>query len=114
MIKHANEHKLKWFARLGYGARGLIYTVIGGLAVMSAIGVGGGTVDSKGAIQKVMQQPLGQTLLVILLIGLLGNVSWRAAPMATGFLALWLWGCLLSGYTAFWKQPGDGLMPEAS
>ncbi|NWN90634.1 DUF1206 domain-containing protein [Marinobacter adhaerens] len=77
MIKHANEHKLKWFARLGYGARGLIYTVIGGLAVMSAIGVGGGTVDSKGAIQKAMQQPLGQTLLVILLIGLLGYVSWR-------------------------------------
>lgn len=77
MKKPANEHKLKWFARLGYGARGLIYTVIGGLAVMSAIGVGGGTVDSKGAIQKVMQQPLGQTLLVILLVGLLGYVSWR-------------------------------------
>ena len=40
MNKPANEHKMKWFARLGYGARGLIYVVICGLAAMSAIGVG--------------------------------------------------------------------------
>ena len=77
MNKPANEHKMKWFARLGYGARGLIYVIIGGLAVMSAIGVGGGTVDSRGAIQKLMQQPLGQTMLVVLIVGLLGYVSWR-------------------------------------
>ena len=77
MNKPANEHKMKWFARLGYGARGLIYLVIGGLAIMSAIGVGGSTVDSRGAIQKVMLQPLGQTMLVVLVVGLLGYVSWR-------------------------------------
>ncbi len=77
MDKPAKEHKMKWFARLGYGARGLIYLVIGGLAIMSAIGVGGSTVDSRGAILKVMQQPLGHTMLVILVVGLLGYVGWR-------------------------------------
>jgi hypothetical protein len=44
---------------------------------MSAIGVGGSTVDSRGAILKVMQQPLGRTMLVILVVGLLGYVGWR-------------------------------------
>ncbi|MBL1272751.1 MAG: DUF1206 domain-containing protein [Oceanospirillales bacterium] len=77
MSKPTNEHKMKWFARLGYGARGLIYVMIGGLAIMSAIGMGGSTVDSRGAIQKLMQQPLGQTMLVVLVVGLLGYVSWR-------------------------------------
>lgn len=77
MTSRLNEHKLKWFARLGYGARGLIYIVVGGMAIMSAIGVGGSTVDSQGAIQQLMKQPLGQTMLVILFIGLLGYVGWR-------------------------------------
>ena len=54
MKNPANEHKMKWFARLGYGDRGLIYVVIGGLAVMSAIGVGGSKVDSRGAIMRCL------------------------------------------------------------
>ncbi|MDO6822976.1 DUF1206 domain-containing protein [Marinobacter sp. 1_MG-2023] len=77
MNNPAYEHKMKWFARLGYGARGLIYTIVGGLSLLSAIGAGGDTVDSRGAIQKVLQQPLGNTMLVILVAGLLGYVGWR-------------------------------------
>lgn len=77
MTKPINEHKMKWFARLGYGSRGLIYIIIGWLALLSALGAGGGKVNSKGAIEKVLQQPLGNTLLVVLVAGLLGYVGWR-------------------------------------
>src|SRR5688572_8142932 len=40
----------KWWAKMGYSARGAIYLVIGGLAVMTAAGAGGEITDTRGAI----------------------------------------------------------------
>ena len=68
----------KKLAQMGYGARGMVYLVIGGLALMAALGNGGKTTGSKGAINTILQQPLGNTLLVLLVIGLMGYVLWRA------------------------------------
>lgn len=59
-------------ARIGYGARGLIYVVIGVLAIMLAFGVSGSLQDQQGAIAFIGQQPLGKFLLGIVLIGLVG------------------------------------------
>lgn len=68
----------KRLAQLGYAARGVIYLVIGGLAMMAATGNGEGeTTDSEGAITKILEQPFGNTMLVILVIGLAGYVLWR-------------------------------------
>lgn len=64
-------------AKMGYGARGVIYVVIGGLAVMAAFSGSGKTTDSKGAITTILHQPLGHTMLTILVIGLAGYVLWR-------------------------------------
>lgn len=64
-------------ARFGYAAKGVVYMIIGGLAVQSAIGSGGETTGPVGAIHEVAQQPFGQILLVLLIIGLLGYVLWR-------------------------------------
>lgn len=67
----------KLFAKLGYAARGVIYLIVGGLAVMAAFGKGGQTTDTKGALMTVMSQPFGDALMVVLIIGLLGYASWR-------------------------------------
>lgn len=64
-------------AKMGYVARGAVYLVIGGLAVMAALGKGGETTDSKGAIIEIMHQPFGTFLLIVLVIGLFGFVLWR-------------------------------------
>ena len=62
--------------RMGYGARGLIYGIIGILALMVALRVSGSLKDPQGAIASIGQQPIGRILLVIILIGLVGYVLW--------------------------------------
>lgn len=77
MQEIALEPKFKKFARVGYAARGVIYLVIGGLAVMTALGEGGGTTDSKGAVTTIMNQPFGKIMVGLLIIGLIGYSCWR-------------------------------------
>ena len=67
-------HKLKLLARLGYGSRGVVYLMIGGLAMLAAFGNGGETTGSKGAMLKILEQPVGTTLMVIIIIGLISYV----------------------------------------
>lgn len=64
-------------ARFGYGTKGVVYAIIGILAVMAAFGAGGKTTGSKGAIRTIAAQPFGQILLILVAIGLLGYVIWR-------------------------------------
>ena len=72
------NQKFKTWAQLGYGARGVIYLVIGGLALLAAFGeTGGQTTNSKGAVLKILEQPFGDAMMVVLIIGLLGYSSWR-------------------------------------
>ena len=72
------DHPLKRWAQMGYGARGVIYLVIGGLALLTAFGERGGqTTNSKGAILKILEQPFGNLLIFLLIIGLLGYSTWR-------------------------------------
>ena len=69
--------KIAVLARMGYAARGVVYLVVGGLAVLAAMGQGGKTTDSKGALRTIMIQPFGEALLVVIILGLLGYSLWR-------------------------------------
>jgi len=62
--------------RVGYGVRGFIYGIIGLLAILVAIGVSGSLQDQQGAIASIGHQIIGQILLVIVLIGLVGYSLW--------------------------------------
>ncbi|MEJ2602527.1 MAG: DUF1206 domain-containing protein [Gammaproteobacteria bacterium] len=64
-------------ARAGYAARGVVYLVIGGLAVQAAFATGGGTTGSKGAIREMMSQPWGQFIVALIAAGLIGYAIWR-------------------------------------
>lgn len=66
-------------ARLGYAARGVVYVIVGGLAVLGALGKGGGTTDTKGALSTLLAQPFGSVLLAIVAFGLLCFGLWRLA-----------------------------------
>ena len=50
MASVAGKHPLEWLARSGYAARGIVYVIIGWLALVAAFGTGGGTTGSKGAL----------------------------------------------------------------
>jgi hypothetical protein len=68
---------LHFVARAGYAARGIIYLIVGGLAALAALGRGGGTTDSRGALSQVMSAPFGKFLLITIALGLLGYAAWR-------------------------------------
>ncbi len=64
-------------ARLGYAAKGFVYAIVGVLAVQTAIGQGGKTTDTRGALGTIAAQPFGQFLLVLVALGLIGYMVWR-------------------------------------
>src|SRR5579863_7402998 len=63
-------------ARLGYMVRGLVYAVIGILALQVALGMGGALTDPQGAIARLGKTPVGDVVLIVVLIGLIGYALW--------------------------------------
>ncbi|HLZ63416.1 MAG TPA: DUF1206 domain-containing protein, partial [Ktedonosporobacter sp.] len=68
-------------ARFGYATKGVVYLIIGGLAVQLAIGHGGSATDQHGALQTIYDQPFGKFLLAIVALGLLGFALWCFIPL---------------------------------
>ncbi len=62
--------------RLGYIARGLVYGVIGVLALEVALGIGGSLDDPQGAIVTMGKTPFGAIILYGILLGLIGYALW--------------------------------------
>lgn len=73
----AHHSRLELLARLGYAARGAVNLLIGLLALLAAFGQGGGATGSKGALQTLLFQPLGNLLLAVVALGLFGFALWR-------------------------------------
>lgn len=72
-----NSKAVEWLARLGVATRGIVYGLVGWLALLAAFHVGGTTTDRKGAIMAIYQQPFGKFLLIVLVIGLVGYALWN-------------------------------------
>ncbi len=66
-----------WLGRFGYAVKGVVYTIIGGLALQVAIGTGGQTTGPSGALGTIANQPFGQALLLLVGGGLFAYMSWR-------------------------------------
>lgn len=99
-VEQAGERTARhpWLRRagtIGYFSRGAVYGVIGVLALRLALGVGGRTTDSRGAVATLAQAPFGKVLVLALAIGLAGLTVWMLVdaigdPRGTrrsGFLA---------------------------
>jgi hypothetical protein len=69
--------------RLGLVAKGVLYAVVGILAVKVALGGREESPDKDGALNAIAQQPFGRGLLILLALGLAAYALWR---LAQGFL----------------------------
>ena len=74
---------LVMLGRAGYAAKGIVYVVIGALAAGAALGAGGGTTDSRGALSVIREGPMGTIALVAIGVGLLGYMAWRLVAAVT-------------------------------
>lgn len=71
-------------ARVGLVARGVVYVLVGALALQIAFGHGGAQADRTGALQLVARTPGGEILLWALAVGFAGLALWRYAEAAYG------------------------------
>lgn len=70
-------------ARIGYVAKGVVYGIVGFLALLSALGESGGRLtDNQGALEEIGRQPYGQVLLWITAAGLVCYALWNAVRAA--------------------------------
>ncbi len=64
-------------ARFGYAAKGLVYVVVGALAVPAAFGAADETLGIHGAMYAILRRPFGPILLGVVGVGLAAYVGWR-------------------------------------
>jgi hypothetical protein len=69
--------------RAGYAAKGIVYVVMGALAAKAALGAGGRTTDTRGAIGVIADGPMGTIALVAIGVGLIGYMLWRLIAAVT-------------------------------
>lgn len=76
---HTGETK-SWVetgARIGHFAKGVIYVIMGALALQFALGDGGQIAGGEDAARFIGSQPLGKLLLILLGVSLMGYAVWR-------------------------------------
>jgi hypothetical protein len=65
--------------RIGMAARGVTYIVVGLLAALVAFGHRSAPPSREGALEAVVQQPLGRGLVLLLVVGFAGFGAWQIA-----------------------------------
>jgi hypothetical protein len=74
----------QWLARLGLTARGVLYILIGVVAILVAIGQRSHEADQSGALQLLASQPYGLVAMWLLFIGFAGYALWRLSEAIFG------------------------------
>ena len=80
----ARRPEFAWLARGGLVARGVVYGIIGILALKLAVGAGGKSTTQRGALETIAHQPLGKALLIVMVAGLAGYATWRLIRAGIG------------------------------
>src|SRR5215469_1819548 len=72
-------------ARVGLAARGVLYVLIGWVAILVAFGqTSGSQANQQGALQLLARQPYGSVSLWLLGVGFAGYALWRLSEAAFG------------------------------
>ncbi len=83
--QHAVQTWREPLGRAGLAAKGVLYFVLGLLAIQFARGdTSSDQVSQQGAIETVAEQPFGKFLLAALVLGLIALMLWHAIQAFTG------------------------------
>lgn len=80
----AHGSVMSWLARAGLAARGVMYVLVGIIAVEIAVDGSQQQADRTGAVRLVAQTPVGSALLWLLVVGFAGMTLWRLSEAVWG------------------------------
>ncbi|BCJ55636.1 hypothetical protein Asp14428_71110 [Actinoplanes sp. NBRC 14428] len=80
----ADSKPLEYLARGGFIAYGIIHLIFAWIALQLAFGDSAGESDQSGALQTLAKQPMGKTLVVATVVGMIGLALWQAFEAAIG------------------------------
>lgn len=80
----ADHPALERLARVGLACRGVLYALIGVLAIQIALGGGGEEADKGGAIATVAELPFGAVILWVMVAGFAALALWQASEALLG------------------------------
>jgi hypothetical protein len=80
----AESPAMKFLARVGFAARGVMYVVIGWIALQVAFGKSSQQADRTGALHELSSTPFGSLALWLLVIGFFGMALWRLSEAMYG------------------------------
>jgi hypothetical protein len=72
----ATGRRMAVLARCGYAAKGVVYLIIGVIAIQVALGARGAVTDQKGTLHTILAQPFGHILLGVVAVGLFSFALW--------------------------------------
>jgi hypothetical protein len=75
---------MRFLARAGLAARGVLYAIIGWIAVQVAFGRSRQQADRTGALHSIGSTPVGGVLLWLLVAGFIGMALWRLSEAVYG------------------------------
>lgn len=75
---------MTWLAKAGLAARGVMYVLVGIIAIQIAVEGSQQQADRVGAVRLVAKTPLGSLLLWLLVIGFAGMTLWRLSEAIWG------------------------------
>lgn len=77
-VPHSSSSGIKTLARLGFATIGVVYLLMGVLALLAVTGLGrGARADKEEAVQRLQDLPGGSVLLGLIAFGLMGYIVWR-------------------------------------
>jgi hypothetical protein len=77
------DPRMRGWARLGFYTKGVLFIVIGVLAIMVLVGLRGRFADATGALEAVAEEPYGAIALIVFVVGGAGHGLWNILRGAT-------------------------------
>lgn len=74
---NTNKSLIEQIARFGYASKGVVYLIVGLLAMPITLGIGDRGASTSNALQVIVTQPLGKFLLTVVAVGLISYAVWR-------------------------------------
>lgn len=80
----ASSRTMAWLARAGLASRGVMYVLVGIIAIQIAVTGSRQQADRAGAVRLVAQTPVGSVILWLLVAGFAGLTLWRLSEATWG------------------------------